>query len=129
MPKHESIIIALPLPPKVLSPNCAVATPGGRFAKAAATKRYRQLAREAIEAEDISTKPWNKIAVAPEFFFSSERRRDEDNAIASLKAAYDGIVDAGLVADDDHKHMQRERPEFNIDRKHPRVMLSIVRLI
>jgi len=51
----ESVTIVLPLPVKVLSPNCAIATPGGRFAKAAATKRYRQLAKEAIAAEQIET--------------------------------------------------------------------------
>jgi hypothetical protein len=66
--------------------------------------------------------------VAPVFYFPNDRRRDEDNAIASLKAAYDGVVDAGLLSDDDHKHMQRERPEFKIDRKHPRVELIIERL-
>jgi len=122
----ESIVVVLPLPPRVLSPNCAVATPGGRFKKAAAAKRYRRLAREATEAERLT--PWIKASVTPRFFFPTKRRRDEDNAIASLKAAYDGIVDAGLLPDDDHTHMQRERPEFGIDCDHPRVELWIGRI-
>jgi crossover junction endodeoxyribonuclease RusA len=34
------------------------------------------------------------------------RRRDADNALASLKAAWDGLVDAGVLVDDDHKHLR-----------------------
>ena len=124
----ESVTIVLPLPKKVLSPNCAVATPGGRFAKAAAVKRYRQLACEAVKAEDIETAPWKKAAVAAKFYFQTNHRRDQDNAMASLKAAYDGIVDAGLVIDDDYEHMERKMPLFENDPIHPRVELIIMRV-
>jgi len=121
----ESVTIILPLPVKVLSPNCAVATPGGRFTKAAAIKRYRKLAQEAIEAESIETKPWGKVTVAAKFFFPTKHRRDQDNAVASLKAAYDGIVDSGLVIDDDYEHMERRMPLFLFDSLYPRVELTI----
>lgn len=124
----ESVTIVLPLPVKVLSPNCAVATPGGRFAKAAATKKFRKLAKEAVGAEDIETVPWQKVEVEALFYFVHSRRRDPDNANASLKAAYDGIVDAGLVVDDDYEHMKRLPPIFRVDRKYPRVELTITRM-
>jgi hypothetical protein len=48
--------------------------------------------------------------------------------MASLKAAYDGIVDSGLLPDDDYKHMKRESPEFFCDPKYPRVVLTITRI-
>jgi crossover junction endodeoxyribonuclease RusA len=89
------------------------------------------IAERTITPEECTTlvvAAWEKASVTPVFYFPNERRRDEDNAIASLKAAYDGIVDAGLLPDDDHKHMQRERPEFKIDKRHPRVELTIERL-
>lgn len=124
----ESVTIVLPLPVKVLSPNCAVATPGGRFAKAAATKKYRRLAKEAVEAEQIETAPWEKVSVKAFFYWKDRRRRDPDNATSSLKAAYDGVVDSGLVIDDDYKHMRREPPIFSADRNYPRVELTIARL-
>lgn len=124
----ETVTVVLPLPPKVLSPNCAVATPGGRFAKAAATKKYRRLVKEAVEAEGIETAPWKKIEVSAEFFFKDRRRRDTDNAIATLKAMYDGIVDAGLVVDDTPEHMRRWEPDFVIDRDCPRLLVTITRL-
>lgn len=124
----ESVTIVLPLPAKVLSPNCAVATTGGRFAKASATKRLRKITKEAIEAECIATAPWGKVLVEAMFFYVNNRRRDQDNAMGSLKAVYDGIVDAGLVEDDDQKHMKRAEPQFFVDRSCPRVMLDITRI-
>lgn len=125
---NEIAVIALPLPAKVLQPNSTIGSFGGRMLKASTSKRYRKLAREALEAEQIETLPWPKCSVKASFFHKSLRRRDEDNAIGSLKAAYDGLVDAGLVADDDYAHMRREPPTFDIDRNFPRVMLIITRI-
>lgn len=124
----ESVTIVLPLPVKVLSPNCAVATTGGRFAKAAAIKKFRRVTKEAIEAECIATVPWKKVLVEATFFYRDNRRRDQDNAMGSLKAVYDGIVDAGLVEDDDQVHMKRAEPKLLVDKKCPRVMLDITRI-
>ena len=117
----------LPLPPRVLSPNVAQATIRGRFAKAAAAKKYRRLAREAVEEEQIDSAPWPTVEVTAHFFHANKRRRDADNAIGSLKAAYDGIVDAGLVIDDDPEHMLRMPPVFEIDQDNPRVELIVRR--
>ncbi len=124
----EKFLIVLPLPAKVLSPNCAVATPGGRFAKAAAVKRYRSKTREFIENEQIESIPWGKVLVKAAFFYGTERRRDQDNAMFSLKPMYDGIVDSGLVADDTPKHMVRKIPGLFIDYDFPRVEITIKRL-
>lgn len=124
----ESVTIVLPLPAKVLSPNCAVATTGGRFAKASAIKRFRKITKEAVEAECIGTMPWGKILVEATFFYANNRRRDQDNAMGSLKAVYDGIVDAGLVEDDDQEHMKRAELRLLVDRSCPRVMLDITRI-
>lgn len=125
---EESIIIALPLPPKVLSPNCMIASVGGRMMKAAATAKYRRLAKEAVEAECVDSAPWAVVSVKPSFFFKDARRRDQRNSDASLKAAFDGIVDAGLVSDDDYDHMKGELPDFSVDKQNPRVMIEITRL-
>ena len=124
----EQVTIILPLPGGLLSPNCTIGSIGGRFAKAAAIKKYRRLAEEAVEAENIETSPWRAVTVQATFFFKDHRRRDPDNAAGSLKAAYDGIVDAGLVADDDYEHMTRMPPVFSHDRYYPRVELVITRL-
>ena len=125
----EKFLIVLPLPAKVLSPNCAVATPGGRFMKAAATKRFRKRTRESVEDEWIESAPWGKVLIKVNFFHKERRTRDQDNAMFSLKAMYDGIVDSGLVADDTPKHMQRHIPVLSIDPDFPRVEITIERLV
>lgn len=124
----ETVVIVLPLPAKVLQPNCTVGTFGGRMMKASATKRYRRLAREAIEAEQIDTMPWGQVCVEAAFHHATDRKRDQDNAMGALKAAYDGIVDSGLVVNDDYEHMKRGSPTFAIDRVTPRVVLTITRV-
>ncbi len=124
---NETIKITLPLPAKVLSPNCPVGSIGGMYAKAAAVKRYRRLAREAVEAEGIESGPWGHATVGATFHYKIKRRRDQDNAMASLKAAYDGLVDAGLIIDDDFEHLERLAPRFLVDGTHPRVTLVIER--
>ncbi len=95
--------------------------------KAAAAKKLRQQARQAVENEQIVSAPWKAAAVKSKYYHTTNRRRDEDNHQSMLKAAYDGIVDAGLVSDDDSKHMRKEPPEFLVDKKHPRVELFIMR--
>jgi hypothetical protein len=125
--KTESITIILPLPGKCLQPNETIGSFGGRMMKAAATKKYRRLACEAVEAEQVETMPWELVTVQANFFHACKRRRDQDNAMGSLKAAYDGIVDSGLVADDDYEHMRRGVPTFGHDTKSPRVELIITR--
>lgn len=122
---RQSVKIILPLPPKVLQPNAVHATFRGRMMKASATKRYRRLACEAVQEEQIDSAPWDYVEVETEFFFKDKRRRDPDNALASLKAAFDGITDSGLVEDDDWQHMKRMPPEQNIDRENPRVEITI----
>ncbi len=123
----ESFVIVLPLPAKVLSPNCTIGSFGGRMMKASASKRYRRLAREAVESEGIDTMPWDKILVEAEFYHKTNRLRDQDNAMGALKAAYDGVVDSGLVVNDDYGHMRRGVPEFFCDKDFPRVVLKITR--
>ncbi len=126
---EETILISLPLPNKVLQPNFTIASIGGRMMKAAAIKRYRRLTCVAIEEAFAGDVPWwDACRVEAEFFFRDDRRRDQDNAIGSIKAAYDGIVDAGLVNDDDYAQMKRGEPKFSVDKKYPRIQLTISRL-
>ncbi len=126
---NESVMIILPLPARVLSPNCTIGSIGGRFMKASAIKKYRRLSKEAVQEEGIESGPWRKVEVNAVFYHETKRKHDEDNATGSLKAAYDGIVDSGLVTDDDYDHMKRGSPKFSIDKKHPRIELTISRIL
>lgn len=124
---REAVTIILPLPGPLLSPNRPVFSRGGRIAQAKAAKAYRIAARTACEAEQVATGPWKSATAQASFYWPAKRRRDIRNAEAMLKPAYDGLVEAGLLADDDEETLAHEPTCFDIDRRHPRVELRITR--
>lgn len=125
---NETVAILLPLPPACLSPNCPPGSRGGRMRKAVAAKRYRKLARIAARESGIESGPWEQATIQAAFYHKQKRRRDDVNALAMLKPAYDGIVDAELLADDDHEHLTTLPATFGIDKLYPRVELTIERI-
>lgn len=122
----ESVVIVLPLPARILSPNCPAGTRGGRFARAAAAKRYKRLALLATE-EAANGMTWERATILARFYHKTKRRRDDVNHLAMLKSAYDGVVMAGLLPDDDREHLRTIGAEFYIDKKNPRVELVFTR--
>ena len=112
------MVIVLPLPPRELSPN---ARPHWA-AKARAVRRYRETAYLSSLAERRA-RPMRVAKVTARFFFRTRRRRDRDNLLASLKPAFDGIADAGIVTDDSAMvHMPVEQ---RVDRANPRVEIAV----
>lgn len=112
------ITLTLQLPPKELSPNSRC----HYMAKANKAKKYRAAAFMVARAQPIR-KAWKEATIQATFYFKQNRRRDKDNLLAMLKNAFDGIADAGVVANDSgftHLPVQIE-----IDREHPRVELRI----
>jgi crossover junction endodeoxyribonuclease RusA len=89
-----TVTIYLPLPPDALKPNARVHW----RTKAKATKTYRETARWAAHAPHPAA--WKAAEIQAHFRFKQDRRRDRDNLLASLKAAFDGLVDARLLSDD-----------------------------
>ena len=118
----NSIIIVLPLPDKCLSPNARV-----HWAKKAkVVKAYRERAKWFCSLEVYRLKkPWQKAKYTARFYFPDNRRRDADNAIASIKSALDGVADAGLVVND--SGLWPERPEFHIDKENPRLEITFTK--
>ena len=122
------LIITLPLPHKSLSPNYTVGSRGARLGKAAKTKKYRtdshSAAYAAMRNRDIVFQPnWKEATAHVTFYWPTRRRRDKDNADASLKAAWDGFVDAGLLKDD--VGLTRLPTKFEYDKVQPRVVIEI----
>ena len=101
----RAVTITLPYPPPALSPNSRC----GWRAKAAAVKAYRYECK--VETLNFyyaaygTAREWKKpvapIEVTITFILIDKRRQDWDNLLASFKAGIDGIVDAGLLPDDD----------------------------
>ena len=119
--------LTLPLPPKELSPNHTVGSRGMRMAKAVKIRGYRE--RASIEAQvwclnNKNTFPWQAATIQLTFFHSSARRRDPDNLLASCKAAFDGLRDAGVLTDDDQiTHLPVVRMK---DKDNPRLEMEVM---
>jgi hypothetical protein len=88
----------------------------------------RLLAKNAALEAEIASGTWRKATVAAVFFHKIERRRDDINHMAMLKPYYDGIVESGLLEDDDSKHLTTLPASFEIDKKFPRVELTFTRI-
>lgn len=112
--------LILDLPPRELSPNARV-----HWArKAKAVKQYRTMAWIVARNETRAKRlEWNSAEVRAVFLLPDKRRRDPDNLMASLKAAFDGIVDAHVLTDD--RALIIYPPVLMVDRENPRVEIEL----
>ena len=119
----RSVTITLPLPPGSLSPNSRA-----HWArKARDARKCREVAAWATIAAANGSRPfWRRCTLRAAFYHRQNRRRDDDNLIASLKSYRDGLVDGGLLADD--VGVITLPPERHIDRANPRVELTLTKL-
>jgi len=60
--------------------------------------------------------PVGKARIALTFIFSNRRRRDRDNLLARFKPGLDGIVQSGLLLDDDSEHLQIGEVDVIVDK-------------
>lgn len=102
----RSLTVSLNLPQKRLSPNGTAHYQSVGRAKAKARSDANILTTAAMQASKLKF-PFGKCEVRAVWFMggvgSGYKPRDKQNAIASLKAALDGCIDAGLLPNDDHK--------------------------
>lgn len=74
--------------------------------------------------------PWQQATAHITWYPPTGRRRDYGNLLSALKPTFDGIVDAGILADDSSKNLAIGRLELaKPDRVKPRVEIVIVRLV
>ena len=101
MKSYSSVVrLRLPLPPKELSPNARI-----HWAqKARAAADYRLAAKveglNAKRASGLVVPLVTPVSMGLLFILKDKRRHDLDNLLASIKSGLDGLVDAGLLADD-----------------------------
>jgi Holliday junction resolvase RusA-like endonuclease len=123
-PAGVELIIMLALPPKECSPNWR-----GHWAqKAKAVSEYRTAARAATLQAMVASLPRvylpaRTASVQATFRFKTNRRRDRDNLLASLKSALDSLADAGLIVDD--SGLAHEPVVIQIEPSRPGVTLRV----
>lgn len=120
----DRVTIVLPLPDAKLHAHAK----GHWRAKSGPTRNYRDLAGYlALEASRGRRPRWNAAVLTMRFWWRDNRRRDSLNAAQSCKAAIDGFVDAGVIVDDCWQVLRIGELASGIDRKNPRVEITIER--
>lgn len=117
------IVVTVPIPPRELSPN---ARPH-YLTKARVKARYRRDCYLAA-LSDLSgyiMPRWERATVDVRWYGKTKTclSMDRDNAIASLKAAIDGLTDVGVWVDD--HGVTWGKVTIGVDPKNPRVELEI----
>lgn len=113
--------ITLPLPDRRLSQNARVHW----AVRAKATKAARLAAwAAACEAMKGARPAWAKARVQIEAWFKTATHPDPANLVADCKAYFDGLQDAGMIAND--KGLWPDRPRIGKDKGRPRLELTIV---
>lgn len=64
-----------------------------------------------------------KCEISQTIYYSTNRRHDIDNSVP--KFVLDGLVESGMIVDDDCKHITKLTLQCDVDRDHPRTELLI----
>lgn len=113
------IRLVLSFPSRDLHPNARV-----HWArKAKAVKAYRTEAWAAALQLRLGRPMWRRASVRTTFYVPNAHRRDPDGLASSCKAIFDGIVDAGVLADDDQLVIYPAT--LTVDRVNPRVEIAL----
>jgi len=117
-----SLTVTLPPPPKEVRSNWR----GHYMTKARAMKKYRHIsclaAKSAMGGRVLG---WVKASVHITAHFPTARHMDPSNIIDALKAAFDGLEDAGVIVNDNN--LWPERPVILTKQTNPRVELRITK--
>ncbi len=93
-----SVTLTLPFPTRPLSPNFRAKH---WSVKANAIATYREECWKVARDVKLLRGPLtDSVTATVTFYVADQRRHDIDNLLASIKPAWDGMVDSGLMADD-----------------------------
>jgi Holliday junction resolvase RusA-like endonuclease len=119
----NSITITIPIPHRSLSPNARThwAT---KAAKVKAARRFACIQGIAVTVE--AEPNWPNAISTVVWYAKTATHPDPDNALAMLKPYFDGMADAGVLAND--RNLAHNPIRFEKDRANPRVQITITRV-
>ena len=85
--------------------------------------KKQETSRAAQAARGVS--PFHEPVVVEFLWVEPNKRRDLDNVAFAKKFILDGLVHAGVIADDNAKHVVGLSDTFAYDNKNPRVEVTI----
>lgn len=90
---------------RIVVPAAYVLNANQRLHWAKRSRRTRAIRTIALMAARGRAPFPEQVRIIAHLSFADNRRRDPDNWAPTTKACIDGFVDAGLLVDDDHKHV------------------------
>lgn len=129
--KVSSLIIKVPaLPPVECSPNWR-----GHWSKR--YKASQQFKRDvhyaalelksSLSQDETDSLPLSDAVIDLVFTVKENRIRDIDNWLARTKPGVDALVDAGIIAKDDHEHLRYGKVLFEVDAlKSPLTVITLM---
>ncbi len=109
---------------KALAPHASGNT---HYLKSTATKAHRELAC-LISRAHMPSEPWTRCRLNLRYYKPSDRVLDHLNMAGRVKAIIDGVVDAGLIPDDNDQYLEAGPQLSDIDKDNPRIELVFERL-
>lgn len=127
----EQLLVGVRKPkPRFLSSNDRAANKGTRIARSKLTAEYRKAAKDAAAAQGIP-RGLRRAHVLVTVHFKDRRQRDTGNLQPTAKAIVDGLVDHGLLADDNDTFLEgpdMRRGEELSGRPHAVLVITITEL-
>jgi Holliday junction resolvase RusA-like endonuclease len=116
----DAVTIIMKLPARALSPNSRARWPM-IAARAEQRTTAKRLAWQALRGH--APPNWTHAIAHVHFYWPTKKRRDRDNAQATLKGVWDGLQDAGVLLDDDYLVVMPAIMDHDAQR--PRVEITI----
>lgn len=88
-------------------------------------QKWKDFIRWFVDEQGYSNLHIEKCEVNQMVYYPNNRRHDIDNS--TPKFILDGLVESGMIVDDDSKHIIKLTLGCDIDKSHPRTELKIIK--
>lgn len=85
-------------------------------------QKWKDFIRWFVSEQGYANLHIEQCEISQTVYYPNNRRHDIDNSVP--KFILDGLVESGMVADDDCKHITKLILQCDIDKEHPRTELS-----
>ena len=86
-------------------------------------QRWKEFIRWYVEEQGYANLRIDKCEIHQSVFYPTKARHDIDNSVP--KFILDGLVESGMIIDDDCKHITKLVLECGVDKAHPRTDIHI----
>lgn len=87
-------------------------------------QKWKDFIKWFVEEQGYANLHIEKCEISQTIYYPTNRRHDIDNSVP--KFVLDGLVESGMVVDDDSRHITKLTLQCGIDKEHPRTELLFI---